>query len=104
MLKRGCAVTVKPYYRSSAEICFRTDRDATDFAVAGGTVDIFDWGDIDFARLSFDSNDGAREIFFNAKVKKYKRLQILIRNNEVNEGFGVFAITKHYVEGNFAKR
>ena len=104
MIKRGCAVTIKPYHRSSAAVCFRTDRDAVDYQVKGETVDIFDWTDIDFARISFDSNEGAREVFFNAKVKKYKRLQILIRNAVVNEGFGVFAITKHYVEGNFAKR
>lgn len=104
MLKRGCAVTIKPYHRSSAAVCFRTDRDAVYYAVKTDTVDIFDWTDIDFARLSFDSNEGAREVFFNAKAKKYKRLQILIRNAAAGEGFGVFAITKHYVEGNFAKR
>jgi len=103
MLKRGCAVTLKPYHRSSAEIGFRTDIDPADW-VASGTVDIFDWTDIDFSRFTFDSNDGARDIFFNTKVKKYKRLQIVIRNEEVNEGFGVYAVTKHYVAGNFAKR
>lgn len=104
MLKRGAAVTLKPYTRSSAKVCFRTDRDTVDYEATSDTLDIFDWSDIDFSRFTFDSNDGPREIFFNAKVKKYKRLQILIRNETVNEGFGVFAITKHYVEGNFAKR
>ena len=103
MIKRGCAVTLKPHRRSSAQITCRTDRDAVEVA-ASGAVDIFDWEDIDFSRLSFDSNDGPREIFFNTKVKKYKRLAIYIRNNTVNEGFGVFAITKNFVKGNYAKR
>lgn len=40
----------------------------------------------------------------NTKVKKYKRLQIIVVNRENEQGFGVFAITKHYVAGNFAKR
>jgi len=104
MIKRGCAVTLKPYYLSSAKICFRTDKDAVDRQAVYDTVDIFNWEDIDFSRFTFDSNDGAREIFFNTKVKKYKRLQILIRNDTANEGFGVFAITKNYVRGNYAKR
>lgn len=104
MLKRGCAVTIKPYARSSARVCFRTDRDAVDFMAAADTLDIFDWEDIDFSRFTFNANDGPQEIFFNTKVKKYKRLQILIRNSEVNEGFGVYSITKHFVLGNFAKR
>ena len=104
MIKRGCAVTLKPYRRSSARVCLRTDRDAADWQANTDTIDIFDWEDIDFSRFSFDSNDTPREIFFNTKVKKYKRLQILIRNSEPSEGFGVFGITKHYVIGNFAKR
>ena len=104
MIKRGCAVTLKPYQRSSARVCLRTDRDAADWQANADTIDIFDWEDIDFSRFSFDSNDAPREIFFNTKVKKYKRLQILIRNSVPGEGFGVFGITKHYVLGNFAKR
>lgn len=104
MLKRGCAVTLKPYSRSSAQVYFRTDSDPGPRLAAETTLDIFSWENIDFSRLSFDSNDSARELFFNTKVKKYKRLQILVRNCAVDEGFGVFAITKNYVEGNYAKR
>lgn len=104
MIKKGNAATIKPFTRSSAKICFRTDRDAVDYQVAYGTMDIFDWEDIDFSRFTFNANDGPQEILFNAKVKKYKRLQILIRNDGLNEGFGIFAISKHFVTGNFAKR
>lgn len=104
MIKRGCAVTLKPYIRSSARICLRTDRDAADRQARVEAIDIFDWLNIDFSRFTFDSNDGPREIFINTKVKKYKRLQILIRNSEPGEGFGVYGITKHFVRGNFAKR
>ena len=103
MIKRGCAVTLKPYSRSGASVCFRTD-DGGIFGNIYETMDIFSWEDIDFSRFTFSSNDSPREIFFNTKVKKYKRLQILIRNKELNEGFGIFAITKNYVEGNYAKR
>lgn len=106
LLKKGNAVTIKPYSRSSAKILFRTDRDADGklVQVAEGFMDIFSWEDIDFGRFTFNSNDGPQEIPFNRKVKNYKRLQIAIKNDAVNEGFGVYCIVKHYVAGNFAKR
>ena len=103
LLKKGNAVTIKPYNRSSAKICFRTDKDAEAQQVAYGTMDIFDWEDIDFERFTFNSNDAPSEIPFNRKVKNYKRLQFVVVNDVVNEGFGVYGITKHFVTGNFAK-
>lgn len=104
LLKKGNAVTLKPYTRSGAKVLFRTDADAVGWETASGTMDIFDWSDIDFSRFTFNTNDGPMEIPFNRKVKNYKRLQIIIKNDAVNEGFGVYAIVKHYVTGNFAKR
>lgn len=104
LLKKGNAVTIKPYSRSSAQILFRTERDVAAKPITSGTMDIFDWADIDFGRFTFNANDGPAEIPFNRKVKNYKRLQIVVKNDVVNEGFGVYAIVKHFVTGNFAKR
>ena len=104
LLRRGSAVTIKPYTRSSAKILFRTDRDAVAWQAAAGEMDIFDWEDIDFSRFTFHANDGPSEIPFRHGVKKYKRLQIVVKNDAVNEGFGVYAIVKHFVTGNFAKK
>ena len=108
MIKKGNSVTIKPYTRSSAKVCFRTDRDSVDqealLQSVYGTMDIFSWEDIDFSRFTFNSNDAPQEILFNTKVKKYKRLQIIIKNDGLNEGFGIFQVVKHFVFGNFAKR
>ena len=104
LLKKGNAVTIKPYNRSGAQILFKTERDASAKEIARGDMDIFDWSDIDFGRFTFNADDGPAEIPFNRKVKNYKRLQIVIKNDAVNEGFGVYAIVKHFVTGNFAKR
>ncbi|MBR2977216.1 MAG: hypothetical protein IKC50_02950, partial [Oscillospiraceae bacterium] len=104
LLKKGNAVTIKPYDRSSAKILFRTDQDAVAWQAAEGTMDIFNWEDIDFARFTFNANDAAQEIPLNRKVKNYKRLQIVVKNETADEGFGVYAITKHFVSGNFAKK
>lgn len=104
MIKKGNSVTIKPYTRSSARVCFRTEQDPVEWEAAYDQMDVFDWEDIDFSRFTFDANDAPREVLFRTKVKKYKRLQIIVKNDAVNEGFGVFGITKHYVVGNFAKR
>ena len=104
MIKKGNSVTIKPYTRSSAQICFRTEQDPIEWEATRDMLDIFDWEDIDFSRFTFNANDAPREVLFNTKVKKYKRLQIIVKNDAVNEGFGLFSITKHFVVGNFAKR
>lgn len=105
MIKRGCCVTIKPYARSSGTVYFRSDRTGGgERQVASMPMDILDFTDIDFERFTFNTDDSTQEIFLNRKVKNYKRLQIIVRNSEVNEGFGIFQITKHYVIGNFAKR
>jgi hypothetical protein len=105
LLKKGCCVTIKPYARSSATVYFRTDKTAgTEQEIASDLMDIFSWDYIDFERFSFNTDDSPQEIYFAKKVKNYKRLQIVIRNDEINEGFGVYQITKHFVVGNFSKR
>ena len=105
LLKRGCCVTIKPYTRSSAEVYIRDDRTGGhEKKVAGKPMDILDFSDIDFERITFNTDESPQEIFLNRKVKNYKRLQIIVRNQEPNEGFGIFQITKHYVTGNYAKR
>ena len=104
LLKKGCCVTLKPLARSSATVYFRTDRsDGTEQPVAWGSMDFFSWDDIDFERFTFASNDSPREIYFQKKIKNYKRLQIIIRNAELNESFGIYQITKHFVYGSFSK-
>jgi hypothetical protein len=104
LLKKGNAVTIKPYQRSSADIYIRTDKDAIEWKAASGTMDIFNWEDIDFSRFTFNANDAPDEIPLNRKVKNYKRIQFVVKNNTVNEGFGIYGIVKHFVTGNFAKR
>lgn len=50
-----------------------------------------------------ESTDLPSEMILKKKVKKYKRLQFIIENNEA-EPFGVDSIIKQYTVGNYAKR
>ena len=104
MLIRGNAVTIKPYAKSSAKIMLRTEADAVAWQAAEGIMDIFDWTDIDFSRFTFVSNDAPQEIPFRCKVRNYRRLQILVKNDAANEGFGVYGIVKHFAFGGFERK
>ena len=104
MLKKGCAVTLKPYTRSGVSILARTEKDASEKEIRQATLDIFDWDDIDFSRFSFDSNDAPRDIMLKKKIKKYKRLQFVVKNTAKNEGFGIYQISKNYTVQGLAKK
>ena len=40
----------------------------------------------------------------NTKVKKYLTAQIIAKNEEVNEAFGIYKMEKRYTRGNYSKR
>ena len=103
MTKKGCLVTIKPYARSSGTIYVCVDGNPRLF-LRSGTMDIWDWNDFDFQRFTFNTNDSPQDIFFRKKIKKYKRSQIIIENDALNEGFGVLQIVKTFTIGNYAKK
>lgn len=103
LIKRGSAVTIKPGRSTSAKIYVIKDEEA-ERLIASGSMAIFDWEDIDFEDFTFETYDGPKDIMLHTKVKKYKRLQIIVVNDEKEQSFGVYAITKHFVSGNYAKK
>jgi hypothetical protein len=97
-------VTIKPYYRSSASVYAIKDGNGEIF-LRYRQMDIFaGFDDIDFERFTFNTNTNPQDVYLKKKIKKYKRLQIIVRNNEKGEGFGIFQITKTYRVGNYAKK
>ncbi|WP_101908873.1 hypothetical protein [Marasmitruncus massiliensis] len=102
MIKKGCGVMIKPFTRSSVKVLLRTEADLGK-QVRYETMDIWDWTDIDFSRIGFNSNDAPQVVSFNTKLRKYIALQIIVMNDAVNEGFGVFGIIKRYTIGNYVK-
>ena len=104
MIKKGCAVTIKPYSRSGAQIFTKTNNDLYGEMIREGIMDTYDWETIDLSDFPFDSNESPQDIMLRKKIKKYKRLQFVVRNNAVNEGFGVLQITKSYMVHGLAKK
>jgi hypothetical protein len=101
MKKKGSGVMLKTYNRSGVEVCIRTDRDF-ERKILDKSAGIFNFEDIDFSDFTFNTSEYL-VVPFNAKFKKYKAIQIILRNNKVNQAFGVLGVIRRYVIGNFAK-
>lgn len=100
--KRGSLLTLLPYERTSAKVTLIKDGE-TETALSAFYADIQNWNVVDFERFTFSSNDTAQDDFFRKKVKKYKRLQIVVKNDAIYEPFGILGITKTYSYNNYAK-
>ncbi len=101
MKKKGSGVLLKTYLRSGVKVCIKTDKDF-EREIVNKSAGIFNFEDIDFADLTFNTSEYI-VIPFNAKFKKYKAIQVICRNDKVNQAFGILGIIRRYVIGNFAK-
>lgn len=100
--KKGTLLTMQPFERTSAKAYLYRDGDL--YAELGTYLaDIHTWTAVDFTRFTFNSNNAAKDAFIRKKVGKYKRLQIVVKNDAIYEPFGVLGITKTYVVKNFSK-
>lgn len=88
--KKGTMVTLLPNIQTSCEITLI--KDGNDEYYLG-----------QFDGTTFSLSDVALDAFTKKKIKKYKRLQFVVENNEA-EPFGVTNIAKVYTIGNLAKR
>ena len=93
MIKKGCAVMIKPYTRSSVEVWAATEKE-WEWKIQEDTMDIFTFADIDFGRITFNTRDVPQVIPFNKKIKKFITLQLIFRNAALNEGLSLIHIWK----------
>lgn len=100
--KKGSGCTLYPFTRSSVDAYLEKDGNAEVY-IGSTTIDIDNWEDIDFNRFTFIANKAPRDLFFRKKMKKYKRLKIILKNNQLDEGFGVQEIFKTYLFTRYAK-
>ena len=101
MKKKGSGVMLKTYIRSGVKVCIRTDKDF-EREIRSQSAGIFNFEDVDFSDFTFNTSEYL-VVPFNAKFKKYKAIQVICRNDKVNQAFGVLGIIRRYVIGNFAK-
>jgi hypothetical protein len=102
LMKKGSMITLVPHYKSGCEITLVKDGDVFEYLGSfDSSLQTFEY--IDFTQFTFNANAVAMDIFTKKKIKKYKRLQIQVENNNP-EPFGITQITKTYTFGNYAKR
>lgn len=101
-MKKGSMITIVPHYKSGCEITLAKDGDVFEY-LGSFDADMQSFESIDFSRFTFSSNAVAFDKFTKKKIKKYKRLQIQVENNNP-EPFGITKIVKTYTFGNYAKR
>ncbi|MBQ9845797.1 MAG: hypothetical protein IJO54_06920 [Oscillospiraceae bacterium] len=101
--KKGCLALLAPYSRSSCTVYYLDDSGRRTLA-REGRMDISSFfEEIDFTRISFDASEGPREVHFNRRHRRYRRLQLIFENNTADEGFGIYKIVKTFEAGNYSK-
>lgn len=101
--RKGCLVTLKPFVASSCKVYYCVDGGTREF-VQKKTVDISQmFVNVDFTRFTFNTDQSPQEMYFYTRKKRYKRIQLVFENNEVNEGFGIQNIIKLYKLNNYSK-
>jgi hypothetical protein len=51
---------------------------------------------MDFQRFTFSTNDSPDVMPFGLPVRRYRTLQIIARNRELGEGFGIYGFIKRF--------
>ena len=105
LLRKGCLVSLKPMEASSCEVYCSTDGGRPQL-IGSAILDITPLFDrVDFTRFTFYTNNDPRELYFNHRHKRYKRIQLVFENNAADEGFGIMEIVKTYkIIGNSKNR
>lgn len=100
--KKGSGCTLYPFTRSSVDAYLVKDLNGEVY-IGSALIDVANWDEIDFERFTFIASKAPRDMFFRKKMKKYKRLKIVLKNEALDEGFGVQEIFKTYLFTRYAK-
>lgn len=96
-------VVGKPSTRSGGDVYYITNRDYERLG-RSYNIDIFDWGDIDFDRFTFNTLDGPVVVPIRKKAKKIQLFQLKIANEREREAFGVLAMQINFKTGGKVKK
>lgn len=94
LVKTGSGVMLKSHNRSSVKVYVRTDRESG-YEIASHSEDAS--GETAFNSASCSVAP------FNTRMKKYSAIQIICRNDKVNQGFGIAGIIRRYFYGKTKK-
>jgi hypothetical protein len=102
MQKKGSMLTVKPYANSSVNIYCSADGQGREL-IGSGNSSKGSFSGMSFSSGTFKGSAYPQDKFFNKKKKKYKRLQIIVENAELNQAFGLVEIVKTWYPTRYAR-
>ncbi|MBR3847667.1 MAG: hypothetical protein IKM21_00055 [Oscillospiraceae bacterium] len=97
MVKSGSGIFLKTYNRSGVSVCIRTDSGA-EKKIKEQSAGVFNFEDIDFSDFTFNTSPYT-VVPFNTRIKKYKAVQVICRNDKVNQAFGIGGIVRKFFYG-----
>lgn len=100
--KKGSLVTTKPYANSSVKIYASADGNTRELIGAGNSSK-GSFSGMSFSAGTFKGSSYPQDKFFTKKKKKYKRLQLICENAELNQAFGLIEIVKTWYPTRYAR-
>jgi hypothetical protein len=100
--RRGSGLLIKPYSQSSVDVYVVNDENQKTLSTSDWAT-IFDFGAIDFARFSFVTSKNPVVVPLSSPIRRYKTLQIVARNKEPSQGFGLFGIIKRFTVSDYVR-
>ena len=101
LLRRGSGIYVKTFGASDVEVSVRTERDFGQ-VVNFKKCRLFNFKTVDFTDFSFNTAPFSF-IPIGRKIKGYRMLQVICRNDKLNQALGIISIEWRYKKGTFAK-
>lgn len=99
--RRGSGLHVKSFGATNIKLLVRTEKEF-EKQIGYARRGLFNFQSIDFNNFTFNTQPFSF-IPFTQKVKDFRMLQVICRNDEVNQALGVYAIELKYIKGYFAK-
>ncbi len=100
--RRGSGLLIKPFARSSVDVFVVNDENQKTLSTSDWSA-IFTFDDVNFERFSFVTSKNPIVVPLSSPIRRYKTLQIVVRNINPSEGFGLFGIIKRFTVSDYVR-
>ncbi|TYS46764.1 hypothetical protein [Bacillus infantis] len=94
--------SLKPDIRTSADLYYISDKKSRKF-IKTTRKDLYDYSHFDYSVFSYGTNEFPQEASNKIKAKKIVYFQLEIRNDKLDESFGLYSLGIKYNYQNFVK-
>lgn len=99
--RRGSGIHVKSFGTTNIKVIIQTDKHFAE-QISYARRGLFNFQNLDFNNFTFNTMPFSF-VPFGRKEKDWRMLQVICKNDELNQALGVYAIELRYIKGYFAK-